>query len=65
MKTKKLLTRFLCALLVVLTLACMLPAISVSAAEPPATLTPVDQYTVGGYESEADLLAQMTKYRQE
>ncbi|MBE6581197.1 MAG: hypothetical protein E7650_06240 [Ruminococcaceae bacterium] len=62
MKTKKLLTRFLCALLVVLTLACMLPAISVSAAEPPAPLTPVDQYTVGGYESEADLLAQMTKY---
>ena len=62
MKMKKLLTRFLCALLVVLTLACMLPAMSVSAAGSAAPATPVDQYTVGGYESEADLLAQMTKY---
>ena len=63
MKMKKLLTRFLCALLVVLTLACMLPAISVSAASSTTTTpTPVDRYTTGDYESEAELLAQMTKY---
>ncbi len=61
MKTKKLLMRLLCALLSMVMLACMLPAITVSAAEESDEETKID-YTNQAFESAEKRYEAMTPY---
>ncbi len=64
MKNKKLLMRFLCALLSVLMLACMVPAVTVSADDGTGTVTEDTEidYTNVAYDSAEARIAAMTKY---
>ena len=61
MKNKKLLMRLLCALLSIVMLACMLPAITVSAADEEEEETVID-YTNVAYESAEARYQAMTEY---